>query len=414
MFGLKKLGGDLQMSSDTAISLRKVNKCYRMYNNPQDRLKQGLFRGKKQYYQEYRALDGISFDINKGQTIGIIGSNGSGKSTILQIIAGTIKPTSGDVYVNGRVAAILELGSGFNPDFTGRENAIMNATIMGLPNSKIREKLHLIEEFADIGDFIDRPVKVYSSGMYVRLAFACAINVEPDILIVDEALAVGDMHFQLKCIEKMKRFKQEGKTILFVSHDPYQVRNFCDQAIWVMDGKIHKRGEVNSVTREYEDYMKLDKGFAAESLDINQVSSDVVSIDNVTFMDEKQEPRLDYNFGEQINVEVGYTIHTEIEGLVGGVALFDKINTCICGLNTKLDDYKLPYKPGKYKLRISYDEMSLLPGVYYVDVGFFESSGLVRLDYKAKINKFRINSGRYFAEGLTLIKHYWESEGDKV
>lgn len=395
------------MSSDPIITLQKVSKCYRIFDQPKDRLMQALWSGKKQYYREFWALKDVSFQVKKGETLGIIGSNGSGKSTILQIIAGTIAPTEGIYTIAGRVSALLELGSGFNPEFTGRENIMMSGAIMGLSNKEILERIPLIEQFAEIGDFIDHPVKLYSSGMYVRLAFACAINVDPEILIVDEALAVGDLQFQLKCIEKMKDFKRQGKTILFVSHDAYTVRNFCDSAIWMMDGRVHLWDDVNTVTERYLDFMQYSRPIKEEPQAVATVKNNILSIDKITFLDRYDKPKRDFYFGEPVTVKIDYTLHVPKEGIVGGVAIYDQKNTYICGLNTKLDKQPLPSEPGKYKLVLSYLEMPLLPGTYAVDVGFFEDSAVVQLDYKSRAKSFSITSGNYIAEGLTLLKHDW-------
>ncbi|MDX8377458.1 MAG: ABC transporter ATP-binding protein, partial [Mariprofundales bacterium] len=211
--------------SDIAIRVQNICKYYQIYSNPQDRLKQSLWRGRKQFYREFKALDDVSFEVKKGETVGIIGRNGSGKSTLLQIICGTLAPTSGDVEVNGRVAALLELGSGFNPEFTGRENVYMNATILGLSKKEIDARFDDIVAFADIGEFIEQPVKTYSSGMMMRLAFAVAINVKPDVLIIDEALSVGDVAFQRKCFGKIEEIRDAGATIMFVSHSEGSIVN---------------------------------------------------------------------------------------------------------------------------------------------------------------------------------------------
>ncbi|WP_338554867.1 ABC transporter ATP-binding protein [Paenibacillus sp. KS-LC4] len=399
------------MSYDPIISLRQISKSFKMYEKPIDRLKQVIMR--KNNYKEFWPLKNITLDIYRGQTVGIIGKNGSGKSTLLQIIAQTLTPTEGEININGRIAALLELGSGFNPEYTGRENAIMNGAINGFTSAQIEERMAAIEAFADIGEFMDQPVKTYSSGMYVRLAFSCAIHVDPDILIVDEALAVGDMQFQLKCIEKMKAFKEQGKTILFVSHDGYSIRNFCDEAIWLIDGQIHQRGDANSVTKDYEDFMKhgLDSIESDEkALHDEERSSQVLTINKVEFRDGQGEYKKHFQFGEDIYIELDYQLHQSQQDLVGGIALFDKQGTYICGLNTKLDKYKLSELPGSYKLILKYDKIALLPGTYSIDVGFFESSGLVRLDYKARYDSFRISSERYFAEGLTFFEHEWSLE----
>lgn len=239
------------MSSDIAITVNNISKYYHIYEKPIDRLKQSLYRGKRQYYKEFKALDNISFEIKKGETVGIIGRNGSGKSTLLQMICGTLTPTSGEIMLNGRVAALLELGAGFNPDFTGRENVYMNAAILGLSKKEIDEKYSSIARFADIGDFIEQPVKTYSSGMYVRLAFAVAINVDPDVLVVDEALSVGDMNFQAKCMTAITRIQQSGATVLFVSHDTSTVKSLCLRGIYLDSGSIKMIGKASEVAEKY-------------------------------------------------------------------------------------------------------------------------------------------------------------------
>lgn len=232
------------MSSDILIKIENLSKCYQIYDQPRDRLKQfvmprlqqaiGLAR--KQYYREFWALNNVSFEVRKGETVGIVGRNGSGKSTLLQIICGTLQPTSGSVKTVGRIAALLELGSGFNPEFSGRENVYMNAGILGLSKSEIDARYDAILEFAEIGDFIEQPVKTYSSGMYVRLAFAVIANVDADILVIDEALAVGDIFFTQKCMRFLSDFKKRG-TILFVTHDTNSVMSMCERAVWLQNGK---------------------------------------------------------------------------------------------------------------------------------------------------------------------------------
>lgn len=236
------------MSSDIAISVRQVGKTFRLYKRPQDRLLQRFSR--KPLFREFHALSDISFEVKKGETVGIIGRNGSGKSTLLQLICGTLTPTHGDIQVNGRVAALLELGAGFNPEFTGRENVYLNATILGLTREEIDARLDDIFTFADIGEFVDQPVKTYSSGMYVRLAFAVIAHVDADILVIDEALAVGDALFTQKCMRFLREFREKG-TILFVSHDSHAVTNLCQHAIWLKEGQIAERGPAKDVAEAY-------------------------------------------------------------------------------------------------------------------------------------------------------------------
>ncbi|MFC5469664.1 ABC transporter ATP-binding protein [Cohnella suwonensis] len=242
------------MNSDVAISVENISKCYKIYNKPQDRLKQGLFRGRK-YYREFWALRNVSFEVKKGETIGIVGKNGSGKSTLLQIIAKTLAPTSGNIKVNGRVAALLELGSGFNPEFTGRDNIYLNGSILGFSQEEMDDLYNSIVSFADIGDFIDQPVKTYSSGMTVRLAFAVQVMVPKEILIVDEALAVGDELFQRKCYAKLEEFKQQGGTVLFVSHSGSTVVQLCDRAVFIDGGECLLVGLSKRVVNLYQKFI---------------------------------------------------------------------------------------------------------------------------------------------------------------
>ena len=238
------------MSSDYAIKVSHLSKSYQVYGRPSDRLKQMLWLGKRNFFREVRALKDVSFQVERGQTIGIIGRNGSGKSTLLQLIAGTLNKTSGDIKVNGRVAALLELGSGFNPEFTGRENVHLNATILGLSDRDIAEKYDSIVEFSGIGEFIEQPLKTFSSGMVLRLAFAVIAHVDADILMIDEALAVGDAFFRQKCMRFLREFKAKG-TILFVSHDAGSVINLCDSAIWLDKGSMLMQGSPKDLSQNY-------------------------------------------------------------------------------------------------------------------------------------------------------------------
>jgi lipopolysaccharide transport system ATP-binding protein len=245
--------------TDIAIRASQLSKCYHIYNSPHDRLKQFVAprlqrlvgRHSKQYFHEFWALNEISFEIKKGETVGIIGRNGSGKSTLLQLLCGTLTPTHGQVEIYGRVAALLELGSGFNPEFTGRENVYMNAAVLGLSSKEIDERFDDIAAFADIGEFIEQPVKTYSSGMFVRLAFAVNILSSPDVMIVDEALAVGDMNFQAKCMTALKRIQDNGATILFVSHDVGALKSLCSRGIYLDHGQLKNMGTAAEIADQY-------------------------------------------------------------------------------------------------------------------------------------------------------------------
>jgi lipopolysaccharide transport system ATP-binding protein len=247
------------MYPQTSIKAENLSKCYQIYEHPKDRLRQFVLprlqrlanAQPKQYYREFWALKGVSFAVTKGETVGIIGRNGSGKSTLLQLICGTLNPSSGSITTHGRIAALLELGSGFNPEFTGRENVYLNASVLGLNRSETESRFNDIETFADIGGFIDQPVKTYSSGMMVRLAFAVLAHVDPQILIIDEALAVGDAFFTQKCMRFIREFQLGGGTLLFVSHDTGALRSLCNRAIWLEKGEVVQEGSPKEISELY-------------------------------------------------------------------------------------------------------------------------------------------------------------------
>jgi len=241
--------------SDVAISVNNVSKIYKLYDKPTDRLKETLGFTKEKKHKEHYALNKVSFDVKRGETVGIIGTNGSGKSTILKIITGVLNPTDGEVVINGRISALLELGAGFNMEYTGIENVYLNGTMIGFSKEEIEAKLDAILEFADIGDFVHQPVKTYSSGMFVRLAFAVAINIEPEILIVDEALSVGDVFFQAKCYKKFEEFKEQGKTVLFVSHDLGSIAKYCDRVVLLNQGVKKAEGIPKDMVDLYKKVM---------------------------------------------------------------------------------------------------------------------------------------------------------------
>ncbi|QLE42339.1 ABC transporter ATP-binding protein [Nostoc sp. C052] len=274
------------MGEEIVISLKNISKCYKRYARPVDRLKETLLPSKSQA-QEFWALRDINLEITKGEKLGIIGQNGSGKSTLLQIIARTLTATTGDVWIHGRVSALLELGSGFNPEFTGRQNVFFNGQILGLSREEIEAKYNEIVEFADIGDFIDQPVKTYSSGMFVRLAFAVAVSVDPDILIVDEALAVGDIYFQQKCFERIRNLTRMGTTLLFVSHDSSVIHKICNRALFMEAGNLVLDAKPRQVIDLYEAKLLQKKDIRSEAVEIQMFpdSNYVTSEENKEFLD---------------------------------------------------------------------------------------------------------------------------------
>lgn len=274
------------MRSEIAIAATRLTKNYRVFGHPGDRIKQAMTLGRVRFHREFTALQDVSFVIRRGETLGIIGRNGSGKSTLLQLICGILKPTSGQLTVNGRISALLELGAGFNPEFTGRENVYFQGAVLGLSKGQVDEQFDQIAAFADIGDFIDEPVRIYSSGMYVRLAFASAIHSSPDILVVDEALSVGDAAFQRKCFEHIRQFREQGGTIIYVSHDMTSVVEHCDHAILLERGKLGLQGPPKNVIAQYL------KNAAAEYRDIADVFPNNQAHNTTKIGDEYFDPTL--------------------------------------------------------------------------------------------------------------------------
>ncbi|MFH0255786.1 ABC transporter ATP-binding protein [Vibrio rumoiensis] len=316
------------MSSNIAIEVKDVSKSFQVYERPIDRLKQFVIPKLKKsfgmhptiYFRDFSALKNVNFSINRGETVGIVGRNGSGKSTILQIICGTLSANSGVVSTCGRIAALLELGSGFNPEFTGRENVYMNAAILGLSREETKKKFPAIEKFADIGDFIDQPVKTYSSGMVVRLAFAVSINVEPEVLIVDEALAVGDELFQRKCFSKIEEIKKKGTTILFVSHSASTIIELCDRAILMDCGEKIAIGNPKEIVNSYqkllyapEDKQKEIRDEVIRSLNSQVIETRSSEVENIHVTDDKALEFFDPNLVPESTIE--YESHGAIISL---------------------------------------------------------------------------------------------------
>lgn len=361
------------MSSDIAIKVENLSKCYHIYDQPRDRLLQMLTRGRKKFYREFWALKDVSFEVKRGETVGIVGRNGSGKSTLLQMICGTLNPTSGTIQTNGRIAALLELGSGFNPEFTGRENVYMNASVLGLTKEEIDGRFDKIVEFADIGDFIEQPIKTYSSGMVVRLAFAVIAHVDADILVIDEALAVGDAFFTQKCMRFLREFMKDG-TVLFVSHDTGAVINLCSQAILLSSGSILKRGtaknvcesylenisEVQKVSRkisktEQKGIRSSDKFYDQRMKFINcsnlRNDLEVLRFDNkshsfgagraeisdVRFLDEELKPLSWVVGGEKVILQIKIKVLAKISSPIVGFVVKDRLGQPLFGENTFLE-----------------------------------------------------------------------------
>ena len=390
---------------EIAIEISHVIKDYVIYRSPRERLISLInpALSSKDSVKKFRALDDISLTVRRGETMGIIGRNGAGKSTLLQVLCGTVNPTAGSVEIKGRFAALLELGAGFSPDFTGRENVYMNASLLGLSKDEIDDRLEGVRAFADIGDFFDRPVKTYSSGMYVRLAFSVAIHTEPDVLIIDEALSVGDIRFQMKCLARIEALRSRGATILFVSHSLEQIKRFCQTAIWMEGGRIKLHGDASFVADSFRDY---EIGLDA------QVSQDEPSgvlggtnlpafIETVSISPDFMAPF------EPFTVDITYCIRDEsVEGFLLGVAIKSPDGQHIFGPNTHLENVVIPGGKGSHRVSYHIPSMPLLSGLYRIDVGLFTEKGIICLDYQSDVARLTIASP-YFSEGVVYISHEW-------
>lgn len=380
---------------DLAIKVENVSKVYKLYNKPSDRLRESLSLSHKKYSRDHYALSDISFDVKRGETVGLIGTNGAGKSTILKIITGVTNPTNGTICVNGRISALLELGAGFNMEYTGIENVYLNGTMIGFTEEEIDARLPEILEFADIGDFAYQPVKTYSSGMFVRLAFAVAINIDPEILIVDEALSVGDVFFQTKCYHKFEEFKNMGKTILFVSHDLNSVAKYCDRVVLLNKGTklaegtpremvdMYKRLLVNQLGEDNAEGKKdimlksdlvIEPGSWMSQLKINpdvqEYGEKIAKITDFAILDDTGKITNIIEKGKSFSIKIKMDVFDEVEEPIMAVTIKNLHGTDITGTNTTYEGEKLGVlKPGDCRIATFTQDMYLQGGEYLISLG---------------------------------------------
>ena len=382
--------------SENAICVNNVSKMYKLYHKPSDRLRESLGLSKKKRYVEHYALNHISFDVKKGETVGLIGTNGSGKSTMLKIITGILNPTEGKVEIDGRISALLELGAGFNMEYTGLENVYLNGTMNGFKKEEIDQRLEEILKFADIGEFVHQPVKTYSSGMFVRLAFAVAINIDPEILIVDEALSVGDVFFQAKCYKKFEEFKQEGKTILFVSHDLGSVSKYCDRVILLNQGTQVMEGAPKPVIDAYKKLIvhQFDtapavssegiadsvKGAWKDNLNNNpdclEYGNGAAHIVDYALFDDKEMLTNSIVKGERFTVKFKVVFHQDIINPIFAFTIKDLKGTEITGTNTMFEHIYVDHTAAGSSRTVAFtQEMNLQGGEYLLSLGCTGYSG---------------------------------------
>lgn len=364
------------MCSDVAISVKNLTKTYRIFGHPGDRIKQALTFGRVHFHREFTALQKVSFEIKKGETVGIIGRNGSGKSTLLQLICGILKPTSGSVQVNGRISALLELGAGFNPEFTGRENVYFQGAMMGFTKAQMDERFDAIAAFADIGEFIDQPVRVYSSGMFVRLAFATMIHADADILVIDEALAVGDEVFQRKCFDKLADYLDgKEKVLFFVSHNIRQIERICSRAIWLEDGRVVQQGASSDICNAYQDrvYELVQGAHGSQSLQPNIANSGELDVIHMQlFQDHRGEAVDEVEIHTPVRVVVDFRCHSHLIAPDIIVRFHTTDSIFIAAASTAGLPEPIDFLPGEHRIECRVPDMMLLPGVYQVRLGFLD------------------------------------------
>jgi ABC-2 type transport system ATP-binding protein/lipopolysaccharide transport system ATP-binding protein len=398
------------------IVLENIGKYYKKYSHKHKFLtiKSALVNktlfSDLQRDEKFEALKGININVEKGKTLSIIGENGSGKSTLLKILAGITKPTSGQITTRGRISALIELGAGFHPEISGTENIFINGIILGLSKKMIQQKLKKIVEFSELEDFINSPVKTYSSGMYMRLGFSIAINVDPDILLIDEVLAVGDAFFVPKCIEKIYEFKRKGKTIIFVSHDLATVEKISDEVIWLKNGRIEMRGYPGKVVDAYMQYIgekeeKREEKPASINTE-NRWGSREIEISNVRIVNREGKERYLFKSEEHMTVEFDVYSKNREEDFVFGLAIYNPEGILCYGTNTHLEHFVPGHIRGEGKVRIHIPRNHLINGQYFLDLAVHKKDGFP-FDYHHFLYKFKISS-KTRDLGITRIPHQWE------
>ncbi len=429
-----------------AIRVSDLTKVYQRYAHRKQfrTLKSALLTGSLiddlKPEETFSALSGVTFNVWEGSTFAIIGRNGSGKSSLLKVIAGITKPTSGEVEVHGRISALIELGAGFHPEITGRENVFINGIMLGLSKREITERFSEMVEFAELEDFIDAPVKTYSSGMYMRLGFAVAIHVNPDVLIIDEVLAVGDQAFVHKCLDKISEFRRRGKTILLVTHSLGLVEKLADEALWLDEGKIQSRGDPKKVVDAYlaqvtsfeEGALTAAEDQAVAEFAEPQQESEVsdtdkkpsskrekgrwgsreVEISEAVLIGENGQPRHVFDTGEPVSIRLKIKSSGTIKDFVFGVGIFNTDGICCYGTNTHIEEFTPVSLSGDGEVRLALDRLDLVEGTYFLDVAAHQRDGYP-FDYHRALHTFRVNS-RIKDTGIYRPKHRWEFSSNIV
>jgi ABC-type polysaccharide/polyol phosphate transport system ATPase subunit len=409
------------MAPDLAVSIRSLGKRFRLYRGRQIfTVKDLVVRGGRASLlggEEMWALRDVSLDLPRGRMVGLIGSNGSGKSTLLKVIGGILKPSTGTVEVAGRVSALIELGAGFHPEFTGRENVFINGVLLGLSRAEIRERFADIVAFAGLAPYIDNPVKTYSSGMYMRLGFAIAVTVDPDILLIDEVLAVGDEAFQHKCVGKIQEFKARGKTILLVTHDLGSVERLCDEAVWLDAGQLKAHGRTRETVDRYLEHVATQE---TQALGVEHRAAEAavaagtaqrwgsreIELTLVRLTDQAGHERYLFDVGEPCTIRLAYRSRRAVDDPVFGIGIFRKDGVCCYGTNTAIDGLTLGKLEGEGEISVRLDRLDLIEGEYLLDVAAHARDGHP-YDYHSRLYAFAVRS-RIRDTGIARLAHRWQ------
>jgi len=406
-----------------ALRAHDVGKKYEVFRRPADRLKELLWAGRRSFHHDLWALRHLYLEVPRSATWGVIGPNGAGKSTVLKLITGTTRPTCGTLEVNGSVSGILELGQGFNPEFSGRSNVMMNCSILGMSRAEALAKFESIVDFAELWEVIDRPVRTYSSGMYLRLAFAVAVSVDPDILVVDEALAVGDEYFRGKCYARINDFRRRGKTILFVSHSLGVVRNLCDRVILLQNGEVAAQGTAEEVADEYLRMVHAQEEARVKAADRRGAASGGprwgdgrIEIREVRSLDRAGTERHAFAPGDALTIEARFRVKADVERPVFGVGVFRSDGTYVSGINHLWHERPLavgPLRGGETgRVRCTIDPLPLLKGTYYLSYFCYDHSEAVpvAIDHQERVKLFQVVEGPVEMHGIVALPTRWEIE----
>lgn len=408
------------MSANFAIALERVSKSYRLWGRRSQfaTLKSALLKRDMKLTPEASvlALKAVSFVVDRGEAFGIIGRNGSGKSTLLKVISGILKPSSGVVRVNGRIAALIELGAGFHPEITGRENIVINGIMLGLTKREVEQRFDKIVDFSGIGEFIDQPVKTYSSGMYVRLGFAVAVHVDPEILLIDEVLSVGDEEFSQKCVAKIQEMKYRGVTLLFVTHQLDQVRNLCDRAVWLDHGAATAIGDPARVVDEYLQSVsgaalpeKVETPAPQNAEEEERWGSGEVVLKRVALVDDKGRELVALGAGTSVSIEMDVEVRMPQDDFVFGIGIYHADGACVYGTNTDVEGLMPQKLDGNGRVRFVMPSLELVAGTYRIDAAIHTRNGRA-YDYRRGVMRFVVGT-RVHDIGVYRPRHSWKFEG---